>query len=177
MEVLHLRGLVHVAEASAGGEGDRSRASQNFRRVIKEDFVDDVGGERGPIHRRSAFDHHAGDLEFSEAAENGRQVWATVRSERRDLLDANPELFELGFLLRIGRCAEDENIIFAIRGNVLYQARVNGQAQARVENHAKQRTATSATAGLSRLAPLAIQGRGRCQRKECRCGKRVRLFA
>ena len=95
MNVFHLRGLAHVAEAGASGERDRPSAGENFGRVIKEDFVDDVGGERCPVDGSAAFDHHAGDLEFSEAAQNGRQVWATVGSEGRDLLDANPELFEL----------------------------------------------------------------------------------
>ena len=59
-----------------------------------------------------------------------------------------PSCSSCDFLLRIGRCAEDDNIVFAMRGNVLHQARIDGQAQARIENHAKQRAAARASAAI-----------------------------
>src|SRR6516225_3515196 len=68
--VLDLSGLAHVAESGACREGNRSRTGQDFRRVVEENFIHDIGGEGSPVYGGSAFDHQAGDFEFSEPAQD-----------------------------------------------------------------------------------------------------------
>src|SRR5579862_2480701 len=57
LHMLYLGSLRHLLESGAGREGNRSGTGQDFRSVIKKDFVDDIRRQRGPIHGRAAFDH------------------------------------------------------------------------------------------------------------------------
>ncbi len=124
--MLHLSGLAHVTEARSGGERDRSGAGEDFGRVVEKNFVDYVRGERGPIDRRAAFDHQAGDFKFAKTAQNRRKIGTSVGLEGGHGLDAHAEGFELRMLLRVGGGAKDQDIAVAMRGHILYEPGVSG---------------------------------------------------
>src|SRR3954468_6351948 len=111
VNVLDLCCLVHVTEAGAGGEGDRAGSGKDLGGVIQEDLVDRVCRQGCPVHGGSAFDHHAGDLQFSEATKNRRQVRTTIRFESRDFFNAHSELRQLIYFALIGGAAKDEHIV------------------------------------------------------------------
>src|SRR5438445_13417131 len=50
VQMADLGGLAHPGKASACGEGNGSSSGKNLGGVVEENFVDGVGGERGPVH-------------------------------------------------------------------------------------------------------------------------------
>src|SRR5271155_3167694 len=87
-------------EAGAGSEGNRFRAAHDQWRVVKENLVHHSGGERGSVHGRSAFDHHARNLKLSQAAELSVNIRPSV-GRSWHLLYANPTPLQFAFLLFI----------------------------------------------------------------------------
>jgi hypothetical protein len=113
VQVLHID--FYFAEGHVGCEGNGGRA-ENFRRVVEEDFIHDAGGESGPVHRGSAFDHHAGNFKFTEAAQNGGEVWVSVGCRGRKRFYAHALRFQFCYLPGVGGRSEDREI--AVVGGV-----------------------------------------------------------
>src|SRR5215831_5399206 len=99
VNALDLGSLTHMAEAGAGCKWNGSGSGKDLGRVVQKYLVDHISRQCRPIYGGSAFDHHAGDFEFTETSENCWQIGPSVRFECRNCLDLDSHLFQLRFFL------------------------------------------------------------------------------
>src|SRR5262249_43785631 len=103
--------IAHFAKAHPRCEWDRARASEDSRHIVTKDLVGNARSQRSPVHERAALYHHARDFSFRKSPANRLQVWTSICSCRRDLLDFDPMLAQLLLLLFLREGAESQNII------------------------------------------------------------------
>jgi hypothetical protein len=132
-------------------EWNRSHFAENHWRVIQENFVDHSGTEHRAVHRRSAFNHQAGNFQLSEAAQNRMNVRAAMRVSL-NLFDADAARLQFMLFLfvrrRTGGRTENQNVILGALRNALYQARPQRQPKMGIKNHPQQRPTARLSAAI-----------------------------
>src|SRR5581483_7595662 len=106
-EAFQLRRCFYTLEPGSCCERNGIRPGENSRSVVQEDFVDDIGRQCGPIHHRSSFNHHAGDLLRAEKMDNVRQRRTPITGCGWNLLNANPAPPQLLLLFFFRQRAEN----------------------------------------------------------------------
>src|SRR5258708_7172900 len=66
-----------AAASDPAGYGERLHPAQNFRRVIKENFIRDLRFECGPVYAAAGFDHQRDIFFASQKIHHGAQICAT----------------------------------------------------------------------------------------------------
>src|SRR5436190_7314954 len=136
-DVANISSFADLLKSGAGCEWHRACASQDLRRIIKEYLIHRIGGQGSPVQQSTTFNYDARDLEFAKAREDTREIRASVRCAKTDLLDADTPVLQLAALLFLCERTEDEKVIF----HGFDQAGFQGKPQARVHDNPQQGTA------------------------------------
>src|SRR5271157_524713 len=110
LEALHA--LCPPVQRFPGDEGNRPLA-KNLWCVVEKHFDNLARRQRRPVHQRSAFDQQAGDLQFSQATDNRREIGRSLHVCRKYLLHANPLRFQRPPGLFLGAGAQHQNIVLS----------------------------------------------------------------
>src|SRR5262249_20830467 len=77
-KVVEANGVGAAAASDASRDGERLHASQDFWRVVEEDFVGDAGFESGPVDAAAGFDHQGKIFFFRQKFDDCTEIGPSV---------------------------------------------------------------------------------------------------
>src|SRR5690348_5580010 len=152
-DAAELNGVGAAEAADSTGDRKRLQATEDFRRVVEENLIDDSGFERGPVELASGLDHEGPVLERGEMFGQFAEIGAAAGAIEDE--DANASIFESTAAF-FRRCGSGEN--GDIAGGAGDDAGIEGNAEGGIGDDAQEGAATLEAGAIGQLGIVGERG-------------------